>query len=315
MSAIRIFLLLCTATVLSLYTGCKDDENSNDNPPQETVPAGMVRIPAANQVFQMGSANGPSEEQPVHAVTLTHDFYLDSTEVTQSDYSSLMSSAYAGYADPTWNSSYGVGARVPAYNVLWGDAALYCNARSRRDGLDSVYSYSAIQGTPGNGSELENVNADLTKNGYRLPTEAEWEFACRGGIQNDFFWNKSYDPYPATSADSVEVGTYAVWTANSFDLGGGASGYGCNVVATKAPNPYRLYDIVGNVYEWCHDGLRTYTSSAVSDPVAPLAGNSSALRGGSWGGHATHLRSANRTFSVPDYAYYFIGFRVAKTAQ
>jgi formylglycine-generating enzyme required for sulfatase activity len=275
------------------------------------VPAGMVRIAAAGRSFQMGSATGLSDEQPVHQVTFAGDFWLDSTEVTQGRYDALMLQSYAAYLTPSWHAPYGVGAQYPAYAVYWSDAVLYCNARSRRDGLDSVYSYSAIRGTPGNLCELDNVSADLSKNGYRLPTEAQWEFACRGGVSADYSWNRQYDPYPATAADSVELGQHAVWFANAWIYGADSASFGTHAVASKTANPYGLFDMTGNLYEWCHDWYGEYSVGAVTDPSGPVSGDWHCLRGGSWGSHANYLRASNRTFTVPDYLYYFIGFRVA----
>ncbi len=274
-------------------------------------PLGMVLIHAKDQSFQMGSATGSADEMPVHTVSFTHDFWMDTTEVTQGDYEALMSVSYAGYTTPNWNVSYGAGARHPAFEVYWGDAALYCNARSRHDGLDSVYTYTAILGTPGNLCQLEGVSVDFTKNGYRLPTEAKWEYACRAGSSADFFWGKQCDPYPETPADTAEFNSYAVWYSNAWEfVAGDDNFFGTHQVASKMPNAYGLYDMAGNLYEWCNDWYGEYSDGAAVDPTGPASGDWNSVRGGSWGSFPYYLRSANRTFMVPDYQYYFIGFRV-----
>jgi len=127
-----------------ILVSCSDDDDSPENTPQGFNPAGMVLIHAGNQSFQMGSADGLADEQPIHTVQLSHDFWIDTVEVTQADYDSLMNRYYAGYDQPSWHEPYGVGTGYPAYSVYWGDAALYCNARSKRDGLDTVYTYTTI---------------------------------------------------------------------------------------------------------------------------------------------------------------------------
>jgi formylglycine-generating enzyme required for sulfatase activity len=303
-----VIMILMASSLL--FISCNDNEESTDNGPQGFTPAGMVLIHAKNQSFAMGSANGLEDEQPVHTVNFTHDFWMDTTEVAQSDYDSLMGRFYSGYSTPSWHNPYGVGAQYPAYSVSWGDGVLYGNARSKRDGRDTVYSYAAIIGTPGNWCELQGVEIDYAKNGYRLPTEAEWEYACRGGGDADFFWGKACDPYPATPADTVEMGGYAVWYGNAWIFGADSSAFGTHPVASKTPNGYGLHDIAGNLYEWCNDWYGEYAAAAVTDPVGPGSGDWHGLRGGSWGSNAVYLRSANRTFSIPDYIYYFVGFRV-----
>jgi formylglycine-generating enzyme len=300
---------LIIAAAVFIFIACSEEDDPANNP-QGFIPAGMVLIHADGQSFQMGSSAGSEDEQPVHTVSFTHDFWMDSTEVTQSEYDSIMAASYADYASPSWHSPYGVGEEYPAYATNWGDAVLYCNARNRLDGLDSVYTYSGIDGTPGNMCELENVLVDYTKNGYRLPTEAEWEFACRGGTDTDYYWGKEYDPYPSTAGDSTEIGDYAVWSENSWVFGADASEFGIHPASSKMPNAYGLYDMAGNIFEWCNDWYGDYTSASVTDPTGPDSGEWHRLRGGSWGNSAFYLRSSNRTFANPDYIYYFVGFRV-----
>ncbi|MCF7809631.1 formylglycine-generating enzyme family protein [bacterium] len=263
----------------------------------------------------MGSTEGFSDEAPVHQVNFTQDFWMGNTEVTQAQYDDVMDEAFAEYFTPTWRETYGVGDDYPAYELEWGDAVLYCNALSVREGFDTVYTYSTINGSPGGLCGLSDVQTDFTKNGYRLPTEAEWEFACRGNTDKDFYWGKDFDPYPASASDSAEIGEYAVWSANSWSFGiDDNDNYGNHPVASKLPNSYGLYDMSGNVYEWINDWFEDYTSAAVVDPTG---GENTwhFVRGGCWGNSPTYLRCTNRTFDCPGYYYAYVGFRVVRSVQ
>jgi sulfatase modifying factor 1 len=310
MRYLRLIIIVSALAAIIQLLSCGDDEKPTNSSTASFTPNGMVLISAKGKSFQMGSNDGLSDEQPVHTVSFTHNFWVDTTEITQADYDTLMKHTYTAYTTPSWFNPYGVGADHPAYFVYWGDAALYCNARSIRDGLDTVYTYSAINGTPGNLCVLEDVEIDYTKNGYRLPTEAEWEYACRGGEDADYFWGKDFDPYPATAADTTELGNHAVWYSNSWEYSASDSNFGNHKVASTIPNAYNLYDMAGNLYEWCNDWYGEYDSAAAADPTGPDTGDWRCLRGGSWGNHARYLRSANRTIVFADYNYYFIGFRV-----
>jgi len=308
-SRIAIFIRLAVIIPLLLLS-CSENKNPTGNGNGTFTPRGMVVIPAKDASFQMGSDRGALDEMPVHTVRFTHNFWMDTTEVTQGDYDALMRLYYSGYSTPNWRSHYGVGSRYPAYEITWGDAALYCNARSRRDGFDTVYTYTAINGAPGYGCNLDSVRIDYSKNGYRLPTEAEWEFACRAGSNTDFFWGKNCDPYPSTPADTAEINRYAVWAENSWELGSGASDFGTHPVASKSPNGFGLYDIIGNLFEWHNDWYGAYADTIAVDPTGPATGEWHIPRGGCWGSDAFNLRATNRTFMPPDYPFYFVGFRV-----
>ncbi len=288
----------------------------------------MVKILAKGYDFEMGQPDpniwepdsiedtDAKREQPIHTVSFTYDFWMDTALVTQKEYDAAMSSAYSEYKTPGWGTEYGFGDRYPSYLMMWGDAALYCNALSKSIGFDTVYAYDSISGTPGKLCKLDGVTDDIKKNGYRLPTEAEWEYACRGGTGTDYFWGENYKPYPAVEADTAEIGSYTVWKVNAWDPGIGNAGFGTHPVAQKKPNPYGLYDMSGNLYEWCNDWWGGYYSwEDVVDPIGPDSGPGHIARGGSWGNDATFLRSANRRFFPPDYLYNFLGFRTVRAVQ
>jgi len=279
----------------------------------------MVKIIALGHNFEMGQPDPniggdgqTNREQPVHTVSFTYNFWMDTIEVSQGDFDTVMTVAYTNYFPPTWDEQHGQGDSVSCYCVSWGDAALYCNARSKRDGYDTVYSYDSIASSPGCFAELFGLKVSFAKNGYRLPTEAEWEYACRAGSSTDFYWGMDFDPYPATSADTAEIGTYTVWEVNSLNS---TDRYGVNPGGRKKANAYGLYDMSGNVSEWCNDYDASYTWGPKTDPTGPATGSYQILRGGNWGNNASFLRSANRYFMFPDYMYYFLGFRVVRRAQ
>jgi len=249
----------------------------------------MVAIPSG--VFQMGSAVTPSE-QPVHMATITA-FYMSNTEVTQGRYLRLMGVNPSSFTGDT---------NFPVENLTWFDAVLYCNRRSFMEGLDSVYTYSGIIGIPGNGcTGLSGFAYNLGMPGYRLPTEAEWEYACRAGTLSDYYWGPDYPPL--ASKDTANLDSNAWWTNNS--------GVRTHSVAQKTENPFGLYDMIGNVSEWCNDWYGLYSSGTQIDPVGPVSGPYRVARGGSWADDGIDLRVSSRIILTPA-RINLRGFRVVR---
>jgi formylglycine-generating enzyme required for sulfatase activity len=318
---------------LSAYQGQANVTLTASNPWKPTGPLehenGMVKIMAKGYDFEMGQPDPNIDsitmtlyEQPVNTVQFTYDFWMDTTEVTQKSFDSIMGMTYDNYFSPAnWDPWFGLGDSFPAYDIYWGNAALYCNARSKLEGLDSVYSYDSLNAPPGELLEFFGEKCDLSKNGYRLPTDAEWEYAYRGGTATDFFWGKDYGPYPATVADSTEMHRYSVWWGNSFRFGDGQPGSGNHPSGSTKPNAYGLYEMAGNVTEFCHDYWtdnfdRGNDWGTIVDPTGPITGTwrGHVFRGANWGSNARSLRSAYRKpgFDQPDYTIFFVGFRVAR---
>jgi formylglycine-generating enzyme required for sulfatase activity len=284
----------------------------------------MVKILAKGYDFEMGQAqlihvdDSVYSEQPAHTVAFTYDFWMDTAEVTQKHYDDLIKKHYPAYQVADRSARYGIGDNIPVYYVYWEDAILYCNLKSKDEGLDTVYTYSKIDGKVGEGPILFDVASDITKNGYRLPTEAEWEYACRGGTFTDFFWNRNYGAYPENASDSEEVSRYVVWDKNSEGLGEGTNGFGIHEIGKTLPNAYGLYDMAGNLSEHVNDvESNVYSLGAVTDPTGPAeqSGSIHMVRGGNWTNDAVYLRSASRNLNVASYPFFCVGFRTVRTVK
>ena len=259
-----------------------------DADPATTLPEDVVEVPgygalAMRQIpagtFWMGSADddssAQSDEKPRHEVRLSRSFQLSPTLVTQGLYEAVMGK----------NPSYfKTSAEHPVERVSWFDAVRFCNALSLRCGLSPAY-------TIGEGSEPE-VSCDFSSSGFRLPTEAEWEYAARAG--QDFIYSGSNNPN--------EVGWHE-------DNSGGRT----HPVGLRNPNVWGLYDMSGNVWEWCWDWKGAYPQNASVDPSGPSTGSSRVFRGGSWLYGPAILRAANRRWRNPAYAWFNLGLRLSRS--
>ena len=225
----------------------------------------MVKV--SGGTFQMGAtseqgSDANDSEKPVHSVTLS-DYWIGETEVTQALWYAVMGQRPTSDGNQ-WSSDKGLGDNYPAYYVSWDDCQEF----------------------------ITRLN-QLTGQSFRLPTEAEWEFAARGG--------NSSQGYKYSGSNTI--GDVAWYTSNSDSK--------THPVATKSPNELGLYDMSGNVEEWCQDWFGDYSSSAQTDPVGPSSGSSRVRRGGSWSGSARICRVADRYFSTPSSRSYNLGLRIA----
>lgn len=256
--------------------------------------------------FQMGDhfSEGYPKELPLHSVTVS-DFYMGAVEVTQSEWATYMPAK-------NW-SSYGIGGLYPAYYVSWYEIIKYCNLRSMAEGLAPCYTISSSTDPAAWGavptswdSPWNAAICNWNANGYRLPSEAEWEYAARGGIHNA-------DNLRYSGCNLATDLTNYAWVASN-------SGTTTHLVGTKFPNQIGLYDMNGNLSEWCWDwyGSTYYQTcndqGTVINPKGPDFGYPTRVeRGGTWVGYAFDCRAAYRYDSGPSSSYPSRGFRLSRT--
>ncbi len=238
-------------------------------------PARMVLVQGGT--FSMGSQFDRQCDKPAHPVTLKN-FYISKYEVTQEQFRAVM-----GY-----NPSYWPGAKSPVEMVTWYDAITYCNKRSQMEGLKPCYSGSG-----------DNITCDFSANGYRLPTEAEWEFAARGGASS-----LGYNYSGSNDAEKV------AWCKDDGEFRAQPAGL-------KQPNELGLYDMSGNLLEWCWDwfGWDYYQNSPGKDPQGPAKGIRRVLRGGNFKHPAPGLSPTKRFPSEPHFKFTTVGFRVVRAVK
>ena len=253
----------------------------------------MVHCPPG--AFTMGSPEDETNRcnnKPQHKVTLTHGFALGVVPVTQA-----LWEAVTGENPSNFQDGEDAPPQRPVEQVSWFDAVRFCNALSEELGLTAAY-------TIGEGDE-PSVTCDFGATGFRLPTEAEWEYAARSG--GDAF-------VYAGSDDLDEVGWYD--DAEYDDEGEEVSAANSDCpqpVAGKRPTRWGLYDLSGNVWEWCWDEYGDYAEGEVTDPAGALSGPGRVYRGGSWYGTADDARAAFRGWSRPGLRDFNLGFRLSRT--
>jgi formylglycine-generating enzyme required for sulfatase activity len=227
------------------------------------VPMTLVRVPAGT--FMMGSPEGERgndifDNERLHQVTLTQDYYIGKTEVTQRQWQAVM-----GTPNPDRCNNFATGDNYPAGCLTWYEIA-------------------------GEGGFVEKLNEVMDSQAFRLPTEAEWERAARAGTQTRFSHGDVLECSDDCSA-CAEHNQYMWWCGNSQDA--------AHPVGTKLANQYGLHDMHGNQWEFVQDRYGNFTSNDVIDPTGPSIGNDRVLRGGDWGGDALFSRSASRVGANP----------------
>jgi formylglycine-generating enzyme required for sulfatase activity len=258
------FLVCIAAAFATCGIACETGKNGDRI---HTITSGiglrMVPIPAGK--FMMGSEGGSADERPVHFVTLTEPFHMGATEVTKGQWEAVMGSGSNNTDD----------ADLPVTNVSWKQCMEFC--------------VKLTEAAQAKGQMPDGIV-------YRLPTEAEWEYACRANSTTSFCFGD----------DPAELGDYAWFAQNS----GGRK----HPVASKKPNAWGLHDMHGNVYELCLDWYGPYSASDATDPTGPTRGTHRAVRHGSYcpGCGPDVCRSSSRSKTEPDYSSPTMGFRVVR---
>jgi len=234
--------------------------------------------------FTMGSSDNEKTKRPLHRVKI-NPFIMSVTVVTQAQYERITGQNPSRFAPDSNFISIEEQSRFenrPVESVTWYHAARFCNVLSKRVGLDPCY-------------DSNDWSCDFALNGFRLPTEAEWEYACRAGTTTRFHTGNSRD-------DLSRAG----W----FDAN---SDHRTHSVRQKESNAFGLYDMHGNVWEWCNDWYtENYNAADNDNPRGPVKGQAKVIRGGSWHFFSTCCESAYCGYHGPDRKYYDIGFRVVR---
>jgi len=265
--------------ILIIVVGCRrvQDEPAKLEVLKTKSGIEMVKIPEG--WFNMGSTNGSPDEAPVHKVWID-SFWMDRFEVVQEKFKKFQISDPSHFKDPN----------NPLEQINWTDAALFCNERSLAEGLEPCY-------------DEETWECNFQANGYRLPTEAEWEYACRAGTDTKFSFGNNVR----------SLKDHAWFSENSSGK--------THPVGQKKSNPWGLCDMYGNVSEWCNDyySENYYKNSGQKNPKGPLKGKERVLRGGAWNSSADSCRSSYRASdpSIDDtcLASDAIGFRCVRNAS
>ena len=248
-------LPVCAAALaaIAMFSGCGQKNTATQPITDQSVNSAcgmkMVGIPAGE--FLMGADDGPVDVKPAHRVKV-NAFLMDQTLVTQDVFQKIMGSNPSRRKNPM----------NPVEQASWTAAVKFCNARSIQEGLTPCY-------------DLKTLLCDFNASGYRLPTEAEWEYACRAGTATKFYFGDNED----------NLKSWAWFRDNSDSQP--------HPVAQKKPNPWGLYDMAGNLWEWCNDfyGARYYRTSPADNPPGPDHGEKRVLRGGAWSSDAAHCAS------------------------
>jgi formylglycine-generating enzyme required for sulfatase activity len=274
-----VVVLLALVLGFMLVGGDEDEVGTVPSLPEPVSPGSEPNVPGGMEVtnsigmklrlisageFMMGSPETESEREDnetQHRVSITKPFYLGVTEVTQEQYQTVMGK----------NPSQFKGPQNPVEKVSWADAVEFCR-------------------------KLSAMPAEKTAGHvYRLPTEAEWEYACRSGTTTAYGFGD----------DASRLGDYG-WFGNSDSS--------THPVGEKKPNAWGLYDMHGNVWEWCQDWYSAYPSGSAMDPTGATSGSNRVLRGGGWSTLARFCLSADRGGSTPENRDDYLGFRVLRSS-
>lgn len=304
----RISAFITALCVMLMMSACSANQNNTDNSPSSDNAVGNQNDNTAISVsdefvlikggtFQMGSPETEawrSADETLHTVTVS-DFYMSKYELTQAEYKEITGKNPSNFSGDT----------LPVENISWIDAVTYCNARSEKEGLTPVYT---IDG--------QTVTWDRSADGYRLPTEAEWEYACRAGTTTPFYIENSpsaeeanyYGHYPYQIEENY-------FSQGNLEVQPGEYRQTTVAVGSFSPNPLGLYDMYGNVGEWVWDYYGAYPTEEQTDPTGPDTGTLRVYRGGGWNDFAKNMRSAYRATLEQSKGSFNLGIRLVRNAS
>jgi sulfatase modifying factor 1 len=276
----------------------------------DLVPAGFAYIPGGS--YTMGRTSGDTDTDAPPITVTVSAFYLAETETTKAQWDTVRTWAVSnGYGDLA--AGAGKASNHPVQTVSWWNVVKWCNARSEMEGLTPVYTVGGNVMRTGTTEPEVNWSA----NGYRLPTEAEWEKAARGGVSGKRFpWgtdtishaNANFDNSGGESYQTGTTGYHQTYAMSGFPYS--------SPVGSFVGNGYGLKDMSGNVFEWCWDWYESSyytTSNGTTDPRGPASGAERVIRGGSWGSIAIRARASDRFYRTPSSAFSNFGFRTARS--
>ena len=310
----KVLTLFSVVSVVLMVSSCPHKSD-----PESTTIQGMVKLELKGKSFQMGAdyTDAESDENPVHEVTFTRDIYMCDHEVTQKEWVAVMGSNPSYFQGEEANKKVANGEvqeNRPVESITWYEAVAFCNELTKKENItaravapkeiDYVYFSDETFTTPytkddASSKKLPYMKIDAT--GYRLPTEAEWEYAARGG-------ETAIDkPVWAGTTTESELGNYAWYGENSDKK--------THEVKKRQVNGYGLYDMSGNVREWCWDWHGSYENTEATNPSGASSGTRRVRRGGCWGSNASYCRASSRYYFSPSGSLNYLGFRLVRTVQ
>jgi formylglycine-generating enzyme required for sulfatase activity len=331
-SEVKITMKPVTGGVFYMGFQCDDPAKPNYN--EDYVGDNNNDEDLCNLVASLEKHNNITGYNTVHKVAL-NSFYMSKTEVTQKQFETVM---VVEASTVGWKDDFNQGEDYPAYYVSWYDAIAFCNKLSLLESKTPCYAvdgitdwgsleYSAIPMYSSDASILakwDDATYDFTANGYRLPTEAEWEYAARGGQKDEYTRTLGVSGTQYVYSGSNTIGDVAWYLDNNIgDQSTNGSNYGTKEVATLAHNDLGLYDMSGNLWEWCWDELGGYVYCCIENPDSPDPNNTSfkymsssrVHRGGYYGNHESYCRVSRRSNSSQGYRSNYTGIRVVCNAD